>query len=366
MLASEVCQRHFASPAQAWDAAMALNDGGVRYLVDQLERVLSPRLKARQLAGRLVDQARLLDRELRRFYAAGADASRKEKEEELMVLRRRLYAACNEKEFAFRRFAQLLSRLKLSDGDVRGAYLDVASLRLEAEPTPDPTLAQAEADPWADDPWADPPKAAGALAAQAPKPRQLDRFSHFASRVLNLWTERVRSLASDQRALAVLRMDAPLVLSLADELVVGAHRLRLGDTIADRVRSQLDSATTRHDDVADRAAGIAAMLINDYVSHLGYGDMSEGARPAVPEAPKPRLRGVFAAPPVPPRDTLLQLGDSRAPLENTYFMDWGVALRQLGLDNMSFDGGREISEDDNRLLGDILGEIAPAMQVTVP
>ncbi len=368
MLASDTCQKHFTNPAQAWDSAMALNDGGVRYLVDRLEQVLSPRLKTRQLAGRLVDQARLLDRELRRFYAAGADASRKEKEDELMALRRRLYAACNEKEFAFRRFAQLLARLKLADADVRGAYLDVASLRLEADPPPAAAAAEPEADPWADDPWADhaAAPAAGGASAPAHKQRQQDRFSHFASRVLNLWTERVRGLASDPRALAALRMDPQLVLSLADELVVGAHRLKLVDTIADRVRRQLDSATTRHDDVADRAAGIAATLVNDYVSHLGYAELPEPERPAVPEAPKPRLRGVFAAPTVPQRDALLQLGEGRAPLETTYFMDWGVALRQLGLDNMSFDGGREINEEDNRLLGDILGQIAPALQVSVP
>ena len=41
-----------------------------------------------------------------------------------------------------------------------------------------------------------------------------------------------------------------------------------------------------------------------------------------------------------------------------------MALRQLGLDNMSFAGGREIEEEDNRALGDILAEMAPALQVT--
>ena len=358
MLEGEKTRRHFADPAQAWDCAMALNDGGVRFLVDNLERVLSPRLKTRQLAGRLVDRAQMLDRDLRRFYAAGADASRKDKEDELMALRRRLHAACNEKEFAYRRFAQLLQRLKLADADVRGAWLDVAALRIDDSPAPD--AAAPEADPWADDPWADP---AEASATAAPPPRQTDRFSHFAGRVINLWTERVRSLASDAQALAALRMDAGLVIALADELVVGVHRLQLADAIAARVRAQLDSATTRHEDVADRAAGIAAMLVNDYVSHLGYGGLPDAQRPAVPEPPKPRQRGVFASPGVPVRDQPLALGENRAPLETTYFLDWGVALRQLGLDNLSFDGGREIGEDDNRQLGEILAEIAPALQV---
>lgn len=359
MVESDRCARHFTNPALAWDSAMALNDGGVHFLVDNLERVLSPKLKTRQLAGRLVDRAQMLDRDLRRFYAAGADASRTEKETELTNLRRRLYAVCNEKEFPFRRFAQLLSRMKLVEGDVRGAYLEVASLRYEEAP-PAPTASVELED---DDPWRD----AGVPSAAAPAaPRRgRDRFDQFAGKVLNLWTERVRSLASDERALAGLRMDAKLVIALADELVSGAHRHALVERIAERVRKQLDSATTRHEMVADRAAGIATTIVNDYVSYLGFADLPEAERPAVPEAPKPRQRGVFAAPPVPERDKIPALGETRAPLETTYFLDWGVALRQLGIDNVGFAGGREISEEDNRLLGEILGEMAPALQVSV-
>jgi hypothetical protein len=362
MVESERCAKHFTNPALAWDSAMALNDGGVHFLVDNLERVLSPKLKTRQLAGRLVDRAQMLDRDLRRFYAAGADASRKEKEVELMNLRRRLYAVCNEKEFAFRKFAQLLARLKLVEGDVRGAYLEVASLRYE-EPSPAPG-APGEPEGDAFDPWGDADASASAAAPAAPR-RGRDRFDQFAGKVLNLWTERVRSLSSDERALVGLRMDAKLVIAVADELVSGAHRHALVERIAERVRKQLDSATTRHEMVADRAAGIATTIIDDYVSYLGFAELPEAERPAVPEAPKPRQRGVFAAPPVPERDKIPALGETRSPLETNYFLDWGVAFRQLGIDNVGFAGGREISEEDNRLLGDILGEMAPALQVSV-
>jgi hypothetical protein len=107
------------------------------------------------------------------------------------------------------------------------------------------------------------------------------------------------------------------------------------------------------------------MMINDYVSHLGFGDLEVAARPAVPEPPKPRVRGVFAPPPLPPRGAIPGLGDQRATLEREFFLDWGVALRQLGLDNISFSGGREIEEEDNRALGEILEEMGPALRVTV-
>ena len=363
MLEGEKAKKHFRDPALAWDSAMSLDDGGVSFLVESLERVLSPTLKTRQLAGRLLDQAVLLDGRLRRFYQAGDDASRKEKEAELMNLRRRLYKVCNDR--GFRNFAQLLACMKLAEADVRGAFLNVASLKIdEAAAAPDEAGAAAEADPW-DDPWADTATDPGAqaLAPPPPKRRQRDRSDHFATHVLNLWTERVRGLASEPQALTAMGLDAPLVIALADELVIGAHRNELIEKIAARIRTQVAAANVRWDEVADRAAGIAAMVINDYVSHLGFGELVPLERPAVPEPPKPRLRGVFPAPPLPPRGTIPALGETRAPLEREFFMDWGVALRQLGLDNMSFSGGREIEEADNRALGDILAEMAPATQV---
>lgn len=362
LLEGEKAKKHFRDPGLAWDSAMSFNDGGVSFLVDNLERVLSPTLKTRQLAGRLVDMASLLDGRLRRFYQAGDDASRKEKEAELMNLRRRLYKVCNDR--AFRNFTQLLACMKLAEADVRGAFLNVASLKIDERAPVEEAGAGAEVDPW-DDPWADTSTepSAQAVAAPPPKRRQRDRSDHFATHVLNLWTERVRGLASDPQALAAMGMDAQLVIALADELVIGAHRNQLIDRIAERIRTQVAAANVRWDEVADRAAGIAAMIINDYVTHLGFGELPALERPAVPEPPKPRLRGVFPAPPLPRRDTIPSLGPTRAPLERDYFLDWGVALRQLGLDNISFSGGREIEEEDNRALGAILAEMAPAAKV---
>ena len=360
MLAGEKARKHFRDPALAWDSAMALNDGGVAHLVGQLDRVLSPTLKTRQLVGRLVDQAEQLHQRLKLFHQAGDEASRKEKEAGLMALRRKLYKACNER--SYRNFAQLLARMKLAEADVRGAFLNVASLKIEPAAATEAGGGPGEADPWEDDPWAEPSTAASSSQAAPPKRLQRDRSHHFATLVLNLWTDRVRGLASEPQALAALGIDAPMSIALADELVTGAHRAQLIDRVAERIRSQVAAANVRWDEVADRAAGIAAMMINDHVSHLGFGSLPPDQRPAVPEPPKPRQRGVFTPPPLPVRGHIPLLGDGRAPLEREYFLDWGVALRQIGMDNISFAGGREIDEADNRALGDILAAMLPALQ----
>lgn len=358
MLEGEKARKHIRDASLAWDSALALNDGGVAYLVDNLERVLSPALKTRQLTGRLVDQAVQLRERLKRFYRSDGDSSRKEKEEALVSLRRRLFKACTDRGFV--NFTQFLSRIKLPDADVRAAFLNVANLRIEPIAAKASQSPAAEVDPW-DDPWdvpagGDQPKKA---AAPAPAVQTRDRSNLFATQVLNLWTERVRGLSTDAHALVALGMDAQLAGDLGNELVTAAHRHQLVERIAEQVRSQLVAANVRWDEVADRGASIASIVVNDFVAYLGFGDLPEAERPAV--------KGVhaFAAPPVPARGALPALGNSPAALNNEYFMGWGAALLQMGLDNVSFSGGREINEEDNRALGVIMTEIVPAATLTV-
>lgn len=360
MIESELGRRHFADPAQAWDSAMTLNDGGVAYLVRSLEGVLSAELKPRQLVGRLKDQVELLEGRLKRFYRGQDDSSRQEKEQALMRLRRQLYSVVRDQNY--RNFAQLLTRMKLAEADVRGVFLNVASLKLDAA-AEEKRVPAPVADP-ADDPWAEAPAPAKAVTKKAASSAwRRDRPDLFASHVLNLWTERVRAIAADEGTLKELKMDAQTVGDLGNELIVGAHRLQLTDQIAARVREKVATANVRWDEVADSAAGIAAMVVNDFVAYLGFGDLPDDKRPAYPEPPKPRQRGVFGAPPVPARGTIPVIGEQRAALEQEYFMEWGVALRQFGVANIDSGEGREIGEADNSALGAILTALAPAKRV---
>lgn len=364
-LEGEKARKHIRDVAGAWDAMITLNDGGVSRLVSNLESVLSPELKVRQLAGRLAEQARVLDAHLRRFYQADDDSSRHEKDNALKALRRRLFKACSERGYV--NFVQMLSLLKIGEADVRGAFLNVASLKLDsiaAAPVEEPgkvaVEAAAEDDPWADS-WAEEDDAAPAAGKPASVLRRSkDRFDYFAIEVLNLWTEKVRTLSSDAPLLARLGMDSQLVGDLGNELVVGAHRNELIERIADRVRTQVAAANLRWDEVADRSAGIATMMVNDFVAYLGFGELPVDQRAAVPEPPEARQRGVFTPPPRLAAGEIPTLSDARVQMERTYFMDWGVAFKQLGLDNVSFSGGREIGEADNRELGEILQELGSA------
>jgi hypothetical protein len=250
----------------------------------------------------------------------------------------------------FRNFAHLLGCLLLREREVRELFLNVAALRLADAPPPASETAVIDA--WSDDPWAATP-----LEAEKRAPMQtVDRAAMFATNVVNHWTESLRGLSRNADAMQTLGVEGRIVDDLVQEVIVGAHRLMLTDTIAKGVRAHVQSANVRWDDVADRAGSIATATINDYVSYLGYGDLPENKRPGFPEAPKEPTRAIFAA--RPKVNGAPTLGASRLPLEQVFFLDWGVALRQLGLDNTNFAGGREINEAQNRRLGQILETIA--------
>lgn len=349
---SRLCATHFRNPAEVWDATFEPNDGGIALLVRRLDAVLDPNLKANQIRQRLLEESAHLLGSLKRFYHADDDLSRREREQALNNLRIRLNAALKPSEYAL--FGVLLDRLTVKEPDAVEIFRNVAALKMDRTSPLAAPVAEPDDDPWADDPWATDPvaPAAGPAVVKAPS----DRSEIFAERVMNAWTEALRNLSQDTGLLAHAGLSADTVDDLVQEVIVGANRLGIRAEIAEGVRAQVEAANTRWDDVADRAVGIALMRLNDYVAYLGYGATEEDRRPGFPEAPKPRQRAVFTLPPVP--HGLPPLDGRRLPMERERFIDWGVSLRQLGIDNITFAGGREIDEQQNRALGDILATIA--------
>lgn len=347
-LDSEVCARHFHDREAVWSAAFAPNDGGVSYLVQRLTATLDESLKAHQIGERLGEQARTLQGLLRRFHHAEDDAARQEKDKAMAALRLELYRTVAPQQY--RPFGRLMTAIALEDREVRECVMNVAALKLDAQPAVEPAATAAD-DPWADDPWAEAPPASAAPAAAVPRAAPVqDRPAVFARELMNLWADKLRRAA---RNASRLGLPPRLVEELVGELIVGANRLGLADRIADVVRRQIQAANVRWEDSADRAVSLAAPVLNDFSADLGMTGLPAGERPRRPKSQDP----VFAPPP--PFDDLPVLADKRLELEAAYFIDWATALHRLALDNVGFSGGREIDDVQNARLGRILAELAP-------
>jgi len=75
-LSAENVQRHFADPEAAWDAAMTLNDGGVRYLTEALTRVAKPDSKLKQIKAQLERLSQEALNEVAEYHVATGGVSK--------------------------------------------------------------------------------------------------------------------------------------------------------------------------------------------------------------------------------------------------------------------------------------------------
>lgn len=340
-------ERHFANREQVWEAALSPNDGGVSYLVENIVAVLDPDLKRKQAAERLVEASEALSQPLRGLYFAEGDEARREKDVALTTLRRALHDALKVVDLGL--FAHVQRALMLKTADIRGAFLNVASMREDDLERMTGETEEVAAPSFDDDPWADDPAPQADLAK--PPPRR-ERPEVFAEQIMNLWAARMRDFQQDETALNALGIRSDIVGQIIDELLIGASRLGLAGRVSDDIRRVTQAAGLRWADVADRAVRVTSGHLNDFVAYLDFGNLDPTARPGFPEAPKPASRSIYTL------DSLRQPGrepgERREEIARAAFTDWGIALRQFGNANVGHNAGREITQEQNAALGEVL------------
>ena len=193
---------------------------------------------------------------------------------------------------------------------------------------------------------------AGVLAWLArPGDTLLDgRAERFAREAADYWLESMRRVGADEKALSHFGVDRQHLGWLIDELIVGAHRLKLIDTLSHEVRELENAANAKWEDIAERQVRSAAAALNGYVSALGFDRLPVEQRPGLP--PHAPTRRVFESPP--PPNGAPQLGEEPGAMYADYCKDWMRAFLQLAMDNVGYEGGREITAEQNERLGAIL------------
>ena len=349
-------RRHFADPARAWDEAFRANDGGVAHLVRSLTPVCDPAIKRAQVGGQLDVQARRLVDRLAGFHNA-ADGDARTKKRDLVHTVLRGLATCIQQQL----FGELVAALQVADGALRDIYFRIATAR--------PSDEQAAANGKAGSAVAQSTGAAvdlGAIFADvfgedgghaAPPPSGVleDRAERFAREAAEYWLENMRRIGADEKALSHFGVDRQHLGWLIDELMVGAHRLKLIDQLSLEVRALENAANAKWEEIAERQVRTAASALNGYISALGFDHLPLEQRPGLP--PNAPLRRVFQSPP-PAADGAPVLSEDPAPIYADYCKDWMRAFLQLAMDNVGYEGGREITAEQNDRLGAILRAVA--------
>jgi hypothetical protein len=299
---------------------------------------------------------RLVDR-LAGFHSA-ADGDARAKKRELVHAVLRGLATCIQQQL----FGELVAQLQVADSALRDIYLRIATARTaEGEPerrngkmpgqvtqssgaTVD--LGSIFADVFGEEDGRKGPPA-GVLE---------DRAERFAREAAEYWLENMRRIGADEKALSHFGVDRQHLGWMIDELVVGAHRLRLVDQLSVDVRALENAANAKWEDIAERQVRTAASALNGYVSALGFDQLPVEQRPGLP--PNAPTRRVFQNPVRP--EGAPMLSEDPSSIYADYCRDWMRAFLQLAMDNVGYEGGREITAEQNEQLGLILRQVQMA------
>lgn len=364
-LAAPAVQRHFADPGAAWDAALALNDGGVSYLTGALARVCRPDSKLRQIRAQL-DQARAgLTQAMAPFHVSDDVESRiAEKQEAATQVIDDL-----EQALARHRFAAILSALMVDQDEIEGRIARVpSSVRITSavsaasgalDPparvtrTPGPHRPNRPARP-------DRPGQSAAPEAKAPVAEEtrgadirtmtLEQFQ--AETALEIWIDRLKAFRDDRARRAAYGMGDKTTGDLVAELIHAARRTGLGR----RTAAQLQEVNfgLNVEKQAQPASILGAEAINRFVSTLGMLELEPAARPQVEDGDG-GSRAIFE----PPRasETVDDLPAQPLPLAERMWTDWVFALDAVFVANAKDGTGGEINVEQNLRLGRILSAL---------
>ncbi|MGQ0697111.1 MAG: putative virulence factor [Panacagrimonas sp.] len=347
--------RHIDRPEQAWDAMLALNEGGIGHLASYLQTVADVRIKLDRLGEQLTATVGdIAGRWLGRFFQRdGADeVVRKQKLAEGLVAALRKRPAL---------IGEMLSHFEPSTDDLRALYL-----RAEAEEESAPQAATSDASAPASDEFgfAAPDGLIdlglgdfgdAAATPEAPTPAQPLTEVRFARAVMREWIKQLRDLPSDQRLMAFLGFAKKDVESLADEMIAGADRHKLEQRLVEATRRAERDASATRGRIVERQVLAVRTTICDFIAWLGN-EATPVERRAASEAVKNRK--LFEPMPDIAEGSLPVLPEQPFNYTALYLLDWMTALKNLIVGNAGHSATREISVEQNLALGRILERIA--------
>ncbi|MFK7754133.1 MAG: virulence factor SrfC family protein [Sedimentitalea sp.] len=351
-------QKHFADPDAAWEAALALNDGGVSYLTDQLSRVCKPDSKLRQIRVQL-DQVRAdMRRGIERFYVSDDVEQRiAEKQDAANRLIDDL-----EQSLSRHRFGAVLASLMVDQDEIEGRIARVpSSIRItsavsSAAVKPEETRTTAPARPNRPNRPQRPGAAVPAPepeAVPAPTPGSdirtmtLEQFQ--AETALEVWIDRLNAFREDDARRAAYGVGDETSSDLVAELIHAARRTGLSRKTAAQLLEV--NYGLNFEKQAQPASIVGAESINSFVASLGMGDIAPSERPQVETEAGPRP--IFL--PKAGSDKADGLAALPKPTAEEMWTDWVFALDAVFVANAKDGAGGEVNIEQNLRLGAILG-----------
>lgn len=361
-LNAEAVQTHFADPAAAWDAAMALNDGGISYMVTALQRVCRPEVKLRQIETQLDLEIREIASRIGRFYIASdvetrlaekrAAADKVIDELEAVLLRHSfgaLHQALTVNSDAITdRIVRVPQNTVISAAAGRGAEAGVS--RTSAAPA-------ARVRPGRGAPATSQISAPTVGTTSEPEVRIMTREAFQAETALEVWIASMRRFAEDPHLERRYGISAETAQTFVSEIAQAARRRELGARMVDKLKQATANFAFSGQQQAAPASIICAEIINRFVEDFDARQLPEAERPQVVAADGARSLA-FAE-----RKTVFDasnLPHEPLPYADLRWTDWTHALFSMFEANALNIDGTKMDIAQNIKLGELLTELRNA------
>ena len=363
---------HFKNPKTAWDSAMTLNDGGITHLRNSLRPMCNPEIKLKQIEGLVKHETKLVHDRLLAYYRSD-DREEERKAKTQLAKHISSFLAKNVQE---QRFGKLLNAMQLQDYYYYDLYFQVQSRDMLASseegscPSEAALGARTSANDLLGELFGDNPAASdnmGSLNDQSnranaqpgaennlhPNPKDnvpLDEAEYFAFVIEKTWIASIHALAENSVYQTYYNFPAQEFGQFVHELVQGAARLGLRQTVEEAIRKASRYRNVSRDKLVWKQVSLAANIINAYIDWLGF-----NPRLLPQEQRQVEIDGkifkLFEN--TPEIQGYPQLSEDQTQFDRSFYRDWLAAFLDLARSNVDFNGA-DFNIAENTRLGSLL------------
>ncbi|MDZ7279151.1 putative virulence factor [Pantoea eucrina] len=340
-------KQHFASPQDAWQEMIALDDGGISYLTQALRGIAHLDFKLERLRAQLNDcSVMTAEKRLGRWYQHDGDGQLSKKQAIAKTLWQGLSASphC---------LGEVMDRLDLPSSVLHNIYLSIP----EEEHSESVGVESIAPSPFGSNPFGSNPFDASPFAETehdappaAPAVERMGRDDVFAHHAFKAWVSHLRSLPLETHYWQQLGINGEVVNLLCEELITAATRMDFETTLKRALAGQEQAGTPGYQLLA-RQTLRTQLAMRDFIAWFGYLSLPESQ---IPHSYIGDKNKIFARQTTLASDELPQLAAVAPQPGVTYMGDWLSGLMSITLDNAGHSATRDISIEQNQQLGQII------------
>lgn len=345
---SPAVQQHVGQSLEAWQAMLALNDGGIQRISRYLDQVANIDFKLQRIEEQWLECREQIYHSLGGWYEKDAEgALTKQKAQAQLILQ-----ALGSKT---RALGEIIRHLRLDDETIRNLYLSGGfdDQPADTEVGHEVAVLESVRSPYADDGGFDFNELFGEQAAPAASTGTVELQTHehkFAQAVFKTWISHLHELGNRQPLLNMLGLERHSVEALADELITAAYRHELP---AKLVKAALGRAQTgaRREQLVQGQVLSMQLVLGDFIAWLGELERPLNRRSKQLVGDKKALFSFYHNP---APGELPQLPEQPINQARVFLGDWLSGLYHHTLENAGHSAGREITTEQNTWLGQVL------------